>query len=495
LLPERADEARVKHIAHLVHVERHRLVWPVLFGAALVAGGCETSSTLSVSPSPDIVKCQVSLVSPPMIEAAGGTGALTVTTQPECAWDASTAVTWISGLSPASGQGTGNLEFRVAPNEDTSVRDGEILVNGTAVRVSQRATCRFALAPASQTISAAGGAGNVSVSTASDCAWTATADASWISFTTPSSGSGNGTVGFSVAANGGNERTGRIAIGGQTATVTQSFIEPCDYSIAPTSQNVGAAGGTGTVAVSSHAGCRWTATSNASWIAISSGSPGDGNGSVAFTVSTNAGAARTGTLTIAGRQFTVTQAGSSTTPTPSCTYSISPTSQNVPATGAAGTVSVSAAGGCAWTATSNASWITSSATGSGNGSVAFAVAANTGASRTGTITIATQTFTVTQAAVVVPQCQYSVSPNRVEVDAPGGTGSVAVSTASGCAWTASSGDSWITITSGASGTGNGTVTFSVARNDGRRREGSLTVAGRNVRVEQRDGRGDDDDDD
>lgn len=489
----------MKRIANLVPLERHRLVWPVLFSAVLVAAGCETSSSVSVSPTPDAVKCQVSLASPPMIEAGGGTGRLTVTTQPECAWDASTAVTWISGLSPTSGQGTGNVEFRVAPNDDTSVRGGDIVVNGTTVRVSQRATCRFALAPASQTVTAAGGTGSITVSTGSDCTWTATTDSGWISFTTSVNGSGNGSVGVHVAVNGGNERTGRITIGDQVASITQGVIEPCQYSIAPTSQNVAATGGTGAVAVASSAGCRWTATSNASWLAITSGSSGDGNGTVAFTASANTGAARTGALTIAGRQFTVTQAGASTTPTPppptppSCTYSISPGSQNVPATGGAGTVNVSAGSGCAWTAASNASWITSSGTGSGNGSVAFAVAPNTGGSRTGTVTIATQTFTVTQAAVVVPQCQYSVSPNRVEVDAPGGTGSIAVSTTSGCAWTASSGDSWITITAGASGTGNGTVNFSVARNDGRSREGSLTVAGRNVRVEQRDGRRDDDD--
>jgi hypothetical protein len=58
-----------------------------------------------------------------------------------------------------------------------------------------------------------------------------------------------------------------------------------------------------------------------------------------------------------------------------------------------------------------------------------------------------------------------------------------------------SNDSWITVTSGASGTGNGTVTFSYTANTGNRdREGTLTVAGRNATVEQREqrGRGDDD---
>ena len=89
-----------------------------------------------------------------------------------------------------------------------------------------------------------------------------------------------------------------------------------------------------------------------------------------------------------------------TCPTSSCTYSISPTSASPGAGASTGTVAVTAGTGCAWTATSNAAWltITSGASGSGNGSVGYSVAANTGAARSGTLTIAGQTFTVNQAA-------------------------------------------------------------------------------------------------
>jgi len=56
---------------------------------------------------------------------------------------------------------------------------------------------------------------------------------------------------------------------------------------------------------------------------------------------------------------------------------------------------------CAWTAVSNAGWltITSAASGNGNGSIAFNAAPKSdgdGASRTGTLTVAGQTFTATQ---------------------------------------------------------------------------------------------------
>ena len=56
------------------------------------------------------------------------------------------------------------------------------------------------------------------------------------------------------------------------------------------------------------AGCTWTAVSQVPWIVITSGASGSGDGSVVGTVEANTtGAARTGTVLIAGLTFTVTQ--------------------------------------------------------------------------------------------------------------------------------------------------------------------------------------------
>jgi hypothetical protein len=83
-----------------------------------------------------------------------------------------------------------------------------------------------------------------------------------------------------------------------------------------------------------------------------------------------------------------------------CTYSISPTSVSFGQLGGAGIVSVTAGAGCAWTATSNASWITinGASSGSGNGLVNYSVAAYTAKpkKRSGTMTIAGKTFQVKQ---------------------------------------------------------------------------------------------------
>ena len=85
-------------------------------------------------------------------------------------------------------------------------------------------------------------------------------------------------------------------------------------NINPTSQNFSASGSNGIVNVSSSGSCGWTATSNASWIGITSGASGTGNGTVGFTIAANTGAQRTGTLTIVGQTFTVMQDGTVLSP-------------------------------------------------------------------------------------------------------------------------------------------------------------------------------------
>src|SRR4029450_8523381 len=104
---------------------------------------------------------------------------------------------------------------------------------------------------------------------------------------------------------------------------------------------------TGTVNVNTTTGCAWTASSNASWITISGASSGSGNGSVSYLVLANIGGSRSGTLTVAGQTFTVTQAALV------CSYSISPGSLKVEADAGTGSFNVSAQSGCSWTATSD----------------------------------------------------------------------------------------------------------------------------------------------
>jgi hypothetical protein len=170
---------------------------------------------------------------------------------------------------------------------------------------------------------------------------------------------------------------------------------PCIYTISPTSRTVPSSGGTDTVSVTAPIGCDWTATSNSTWITVTSDSSGSGNGTVGYSVDSNSNASsRTGTMTIAGKTFTVTQEGVT------CTYSISPESMSFQSDGGEGWIDVtSSVSDCRWTAVDGVNWITitSDSSGSGSGTVTYEVSPNKSSkSRSATITVAGKSHTVTQ---------------------------------------------------------------------------------------------------
>lgn len=89
----------------------------------------------------------------------------------------------------------------------------------------------------------------------------------------------------------------------------------------------------------------------------------------------------------------------------------------------------------------------------------------------------------------VASCTYTVSPASASYGAAGGSGTVSVTVTSGtgCSWSASTGSSFITITGGSAGSGNGTVSYTVAANGTTPRTGSLLVAGQSVSIQQSGG--------
>ncbi len=79
---------------------------------------------------------------------------------------------------------------------------------------------------------------------------------------------------------------------------------------------------------------------------------------------------------------------------------------------------------------------------------------------------------------VPSSCSYVISPASASHTSAAATGSVTVTTSSGCTWTTTNSASWVTITSGASGSGNGTVGYSISANTSSgSRSAGLTIAG------------------
>ena len=419
----------------------------------------------------------------------GGTGTLTVQTANVCKWTVANNDPWVSISSERSGSGNGVLNFAVAANPESAGRTATFTVGSQSVSIAQSGdagpNCNFVVDPTSGSFGAAGGGtATITVASQPNCGWGAVSQVPWITIGQGSPGSGNGAVQITIAANTGAARTGTVTVAGQAVSVTQAGSGgTCSYTAAPTSASYSATGGNGAITITTQAGCAWTATSQAPWITVTGGASGSGNGTVQYSVAANTGSAsRTSSIVAGGQTITITQNGNG----PTCMYGVSPTSASYSATAGSGNITVQTQAGCAWAATSQAAWlvVTSGASGTGNGTVQYTVAANTdSASRTSTITVATQTVTITQAGTA-PACTYNAAPATAFFAVAGGAGTVTVTTQPGCAWTATSQAAWITITAGASGTGNGSIQYAVAANTGAGRTSTITVGGRTVTITQ-----------
>jgi len=207
---------------------------------------------------------------------------------------------------------------------------------------------------------------------------------------------------------------------GYSNEVTYTVQAACTYSASPASQSFTSAGGTGSVSITTAAGCAWTAVSNASWITITSNVNVTGSGTTYYSVSANTStSSRTGTMTIAGKTVTVSQAGAASqynltltkAGTGNGTLSNSPTGSTFAAgtavtitaspdanstfagwsgscTGTSTTCTLTMNANAAVTATFNSKSYTIAATAGANGTISpsGSVAVNSGANQTFTIT-------------------------------------------------------------------------------------------------------------
>ena len=406
------------------------------------------------------------------VDGTGGNRTIEVrASAAQCGWTAASQVSWITIVSGREGVGNGAVTFHVDAVTGPS-RAGAITIAGQTVQVEQGTGCTYAIGADSFSVDPTGGDRQLTVTAPLGCAWTSESKSAWITVTAGNAGSGPGVVSFRVAPTDGPARTGLLTVAGRTVTVTQSV--GCNLSINPSSLSMGAQGGTGSIQVDGAPGCTWSATSSNAWITISGGAGGDGRGQVQIAVAANAGPARTGSIVVAGRTVTVAQASG-------CTYSVSPTTQDVSGFGGSSTAGVATASGCSWTATSGADWITlASSSGTGPGQVSFSVAPNVTPPRTGTLTVAGQIVTVNQAS----QCTWQFAPPYQEFDAGGGSGAILVLVSGACSWNAVSTTDWIGITSGSSGVSNGLVQFTVAPNTGSARVGIISIANQSYQVRQ-----------
>ncbi|MEZ5320331.1 MAG: BACON domain-containing carbohydrate-binding protein [Vicinamibacterales bacterium] len=360
--------------------------------------------------------------------------------------------------------------------------------------------CTYTVAPQSLSFGENGGSAAIDVTTQAGCTWTASASAgaSWLTLGT-AGGSGSGSVGVTAAANAAMEgRTASLAIAGATVSVAQSGLAPCTFAIAPASAAVLDDAGTGSFGLSTLSYCGWTATSDAAWLTVTTGS-GMGSADIPFAYARNdATTPRVGHITVEGLVFVVTQAGDSGGPV-TCDYSVAPVTFDVCLTPLTLAATLTTAAGCGWTTTSSVPWITilEGADATGPGPVRFVVDENYDAPRFGVVMVRWPTPTAGQNLQVHQAgCYYAVTRDLFTIPAAGASDRFDVLQQSDpiscggalqdrCLWSAVADVPWITITSPMPRQGDNPVTFTVAPNGtGASRVGTITVRDRVVRIEQ-----------
>lgn len=415
------------------------------------------------------------------------------------------------------------FDYAVSANPERTSRIGTITVGDATVTITQEAKpCKYGISPLEKVFPREGGSGQIEITVIPDglntegcIGWRGNSLDDWIivnEVIPDSTRTGHLNYTVNPIPEGVTERTGTIIVVGKIFKVKQ-VNSACTYTFLPEGGTVSADGGEGEVTVNTEGMCGWWAQSEVPWLGITSHnctqlkvpapttsfSPEAseirntsmvpqarclGSGKVRYSAEAFDGKIRTGTLTIAEKQYKVTQTSDwrSGGGQPCTSLSISPLNASFSHEGGQGNINLTSTESCTWQAASDSEWISVISAGSG-WTVRYTVAPNPDKDqRSGVITVGGQTFRVVQAG---RSCEATLSPESKSFNARGGTGTIGVTAPGGCEWKAISRSMWISINSGITGNGNGTVGYTVKRNEGlRSREGKIEIGGKTFRVIQ-----------
>lgn len=205
-----------------------------------------------------------------------------------------------------------NLPWGLAAAPDQTVYFSE---NGSSrlralVPLGAVLSCTISAYPTAFAADPAGGSETLNLLSSSlACPWSLGNLPSWIS-AFPASGAGPATVVLTFAANTGSARSATLGLTGSSVQITQPAASAgCTYQLSSTTLTYPAAGGSGSLSVTTMAGCDWKVAGAPSWLSLTGQTSGSGPGSIAFTIPTNTGAQRSAFFTVAGQTVQVSQNG------------------------------------------------------------------------------------------------------------------------------------------------------------------------------------------
>ncbi len=390
------------------------------------------------------------VLSPISHEFTNGPGSKSITVDATAPWTVTTP-SWLTA-SPASGSSGASTLNLTASGNLGAPRTGTVTV-GDATFTATQAGPAVTLSKSSYTFPTGGGSTSLSLNASS--AWIASSNGDWLVMAQASGSSGTTVTSVIAAANTGGPRSATLYVGNAPFQATQ----PGQVTLAAASTTFTGGGGTYSLGVTATG--TWNAISSAGWLTLSTSSGGAGTTNLVLTAAPNPGSgSRTATVTLGDAVFSVTQSGPQ--------VNLSKYSHTFGQAG--GTTNLSISSYSAWTATSNAAWLTLGTTGGAAGTTLTTVttSAITSGTRTGTISIGDATFTATQNAGA------SITPGSHTYTSEGGPLSIAIDSVA--AWTAVSNTPWLSINvnGGLAGTTTATVTAGTNRGGGTR-TGSLLI--------------------
>lgn len=206
-----------------------------------------TGGTAQLTVTQSATFCTYAFSPPSASVPSGGGSGLTVTLTAGCAWSAASDQPWLTITSAASGPGNATITYAVAANPSTTTaRTANITVSGAGgtarLTVTQNPTpCAYTLTPLTASVPTGGGSA-FTVSLTAACAWTVLSDQPWLTITTASSGTGNATISYNVAALvGTTARIGHIMVtgAGGSAQLTVTQGPPANVIVAVSPNPVG----------------------------------------------------------------------------------------------------------------------------------------------------------------------------------------------------------------------------------------------------------------
>ncbi|KPA16926.1 Peptidase C11, clostripain [Candidatus Magnetomorum sp. HK-1] len=166
------------------------------------------------------------------VSPLGENRSVSLITDNECPWTASSQVNWINITSEKTGLGPVQIKFQVSENKQIIERSGKLDIGGRVLTVIQESSCSYEVYPLQQTVPASGSFGTITITSAlAECLWTVESLVSWI-IPIESSGSGSSSVSYTVTKNQSmNKRTGTLNINGISVTIVQEANDELDIAL------------------------------------------------------------------------------------------------------------------------------------------------------------------------------------------------------------------------------------------------------------------------